>query len=320
MTRFLLSRLLGAGMVLVAMSFVVFALIGLMPGDPDDLLVTANPDATPQDIAHLRHLYGMDTPFPVRYWHWAVAALHGDLGFSRIQHRPVLEIIWPALGNTLVLTATAFVVATAISVALGTIAALRQGNWTDRLIGLLAYAGISIPAFWLGLMLIYLFAVTLHWLPAGGMPRPGEGVRGVFAHLVMPAVTLVIVEVGGPTRYVRAAMLEVLSQDYIRTARAKGISTRRMILRHALRNALIPVVTIIALGMGHLFSGALLTETIFAWPGMGRLIFESIMDNDYNLALVCLLLTTATILAANILVDIAYTKLDPRIALEGQRR
>jgi peptide/nickel transport system permease protein len=320
MTRFLLSRLLGAGMVLAAMSFVVFALIGLMPGDPVDLMVIGNPDITPEQVSHLREIYGVDTPFPERYWHWVTAALHGDLGFSRQQNRPVLRIIWPALGNTVILTATAFVIATIVAVVIGTLAATRQGSWTDRLISLLAYVGISSPVFWLGLMLIYLFAVTLRWLPAGGMPRPEDGVRGLLTHLSLPVLTLVIVEIGGPTRYVCAAMIEVLGQDFIRTARAKGISQKRLILRHALRNAMIPVTTIIALHLGSLFSGALLTETIFAWNGMGRLIYNAIIGNDYNLALVCLLFTTATILIANILADIAYTRLDPRIALRVGRR
>ncbi len=320
MTRFLVSRLLGAGTVLLGMSFVIFALIGLMPGDPVDLLITDNPDITPGQIISLRQIYGVGTPFPVRYWHWVVAALHGDLGFSRMQSRPVLEIIWPALGNTIILTGTAFVIAVMIAVTLGTFAALHRGDLTDRVIGLLAYAGISLPVFWLGLMLIYLFAVTLGWLPAGGMPGQEDGLRGFLAHLALPVLSLVIVEFGGPTRYVRAAMIEVLGQDYIRTARAKGISMRRLVLRHALRNGMIPVVTVIALGLGDLFSGALLTETIFAWSGMGRLIFDSIMGNDYNLALVCLLFTTTAILAANTLADIAYTRLDPRIALGGRRR
>ncbi len=320
MIRFLASRALGAFVVLVAKSFVIFALIGLMPGDPIDLLMTANPEATPEDIAHLRKLYGVDTPIPVRYWHWLVGAVQGDFGYSRMQHRPVLEIVIPALGNTIILTLTAFTIATAIAITLGTIAALKRGTWIERAIGLLAYTGISVPTFWLGLVLIYLFAVTLGWLPAGGMPKPEDGWTGLFRHLALPVLTLVIVEIGAPTRYARAAMIEVLNQDYIRTARAKGITNTRMIIRHALRNAMIPVVTIIALGMGNLFSGALLTETIFAWRGMGRLILEAIMGNDYNLALVCLLFTTATILAANILADVAYTKLDPRIALGGRRK
>ncbi len=315
MIRFLLSRLVGAGIVLSAMSLVVFALIGLMPGDPVDLMVVGNPDITSEQIAHLREIYGVGTPFTDRYLHWVTAALHGDLGFSRQQNRPVLRIIWPALGNTVVLMATALVIAMAVAIAIGTLAAARRGRWTDRLIGLVAYAGISVPTFWLGLILIYLFAVNLGWLPAGGMPQPTEGASGFLRHLTLPLLTLVIAEVGGPTRHVRAAMIEVLSQDYIRTARAMGMPPIRIVLRHALRNAMIPVSTIFALSFGHLFSGALLTETIFGWNGMGRLIYDAIMGNDYNLALVGLLFTTATVLLASIAADIAYTKLDPRIAL-----
>lgn len=318
--HFLASRLLTAGLILAVMSFVIFGLIGLMPGDPLDLELAADPNITPAGIARLREIYGVETPIGDRYRHWVVAVMQGDLGFSRMQHRPVLEIVPAAIGNTLILTGTAFVLAMAIAVALGTIAALRPGRWPDRLIALLTYVSISLPTFWLGLLLIYLFAVTLRWLPAGGMPRAGEGAGSVVAHLIMPVLTLVVVEIGEPTRYVRAAMLDVLGEDFIRTAAAKGLSRPRIVLRHALRNASIPVITIVAQGFGHLFSGALLTETIFAWRGMGQLTFEAVMDNDYNLALVCLLLTTATVLAANSFADAAYSWLDPRIALDGERR
>ena len=317
MIRFLASRLLAASLVLAAMSFVIFALIGLMPGDPLDLVISSDPDITQAGIARLREIYGVDTPISARYRHWIVSALQGDLGFSRTQHRPVLDIVVPALGNTILLTGTAFVVAKLLALALGTVAALHPGRWPDRLIAVFTHVSIALPSFWLGLMLIYLFAVTLGWLPAGGMPRTGSGPGSTLAHLVMPVLTLTIVEIGGPTRYVRTAMLEVLSQDYIRAADARGLSRLRVILRHALRNASIPVVTIVAHGFGHLVSGALLTETIFAWRGMGLLTLEAVMDNDYNLALICLLLTTATVLAANIFADAACSWLDPRIRLDG---
>lgn len=320
MVRFLSSRLLGAAIVLLLKSFVIFALIGLMPGDPIDLMINANPETSPEQVAHLRAMYGLDLPIGSRYWTWLVAALHGDFGYSRIQHRPVLDIIVPALGNTLILTGAAFVISTTLAVTLGTIAALKRGTWIDRIINLFAFAGISVPSFWLGLLMIYLFAVRLGWLPAGGMPRPEQGFAGMVSHLVMPVLTLVIVETGGLARYARAAMIEVLGQDYIRTARAKGLTDRRMLLRHALRNALIPVLTLLALQLGGLFSGAALTEAMFAWRGMGRLILEAILGNDYNLALVCLLFVTATILVANIFADIAYTWLDPRISLGKRRR
>ena len=319
MISFLLTRLLGASVVLLAMSCVVFALLGLMPGDPVAAEISANPDMTQASMAQLRQIYGADEPVALRYWHWANATLHGDLGFSIAQHRPVAEIVPTALGNTIALTGTAFTLAILTSVALGTVAALHRGGWLDRVIAVLTYISISVPTFWLGLMLIYLFAVTLGWLPAGGMPRTGSGTVGTLTHLALPVLTLAFVEFGAPTRYVRAAMLEVLSQDYIRAANARGLSRLRVVVRHALRNAMIPVVTIIANGMGYLFSGALLTETIFAWRGMGRLILEAVMNNDYNLALVCLEFVTATVLAANILADIAYNWLDPRISLDDER-
>jgi peptide/nickel transport system permease protein len=320
MIRFLATRLTGAIVTLLVKSFVIFALIGLMPGDPLDMLSQANPDATPEDIANLRRIYGVDQPLGERYWAWLQSALHGDFGYSRIQHRPVTEIVLPALGNTLVLTGLAFVISVVLAVFLGSIAATRKGGWLDRLINLVAYAGISVPSFWLALVLIYVFAVRLGWMPAGGMPHAGDGAQDWLRHLVLPVAALVMVEVGGLTRYARSAMLDVLGQDYIRTARAKGISNARLLLRHALRNSLIPVVTIVALGFGHLFSGALLIENIFAWRGMGRLILEAIMGNDYNLALVCLLFTTAMILLASILADLAYSWFDPRISLGGRRR
>jgi peptide/nickel transport system permease protein len=231
----------------------------------------------------------------------------------------VLEIVLPALGNTILLTGTAFLLATVIAVTLGTVAGIRRGTLLDRAINLFAYAGISLPSFWLGLLLIYLFAVHLGWLPAGGMPRSGQA-QPAWSYLVMPVLTLVIVEVGGLARYTRSAVLDVLGQDHVRTAHAKGLAPLRVALRHVLRNALIPVVTVIALGIGHLFSGALLVEVVFAYRGMGRLTLEAIMGNDYNLALVCLLFTTFMIVLGSLLADIAYAWLDPRISLESRGR
>ena len=319
MMRFATGRLMGAFLVLLAKSFVVFALIGLMPGDPIDLLATANPESTAEDVAKLRAIYGVDQPLGARYVNWLEAMSQGDLGYSRITHRPVVESMGPALVNTLVLTVPAFLISTVLAFVLGTLAALRKGTWLERGINLFAFAGISVPGFWLGLLLIYIFAVRLGLLPAGGMPRP-DGAYPAWAHLVLPMLTLVIVEIGGLTRYVRASMLDVMNQDYIRTAQAKGLATPRIIWTHALRNAMIPLATIIALGFGHLASGATLIETMFGWRGMGRLIYEAIMGNDFNLALACLMLTTLLILVANLLADISYSLLDPRIGLAGTKR
>jgi peptide/nickel transport system permease protein len=317
MLRFVLARGASAVVVLLLKAFVIFGLIGLMPGDPVDLLMYANPDAKPEDVAHLRAMYGVDQSILARFADWLWAALHGDFGYSRALHRPVLEIVLPALGNTLLLTGTAFALATVIAVALGTVAAVRHGSWLDRVINLFAYAGISIPGFWLGLVFVYIFAVRLGWLPASGMPREGQTHPG-WTYVVMPVATLVIGEVGGLARYTRSAILDVLGQDHVRTAHAKGLSGSRVVLRHVLRNGLIPIVTVVALGVGHLFSGALLIEVIFAWRGMGRLTYEAIMGNDYNLALICLLFTTMMILLGSLLADLAYAWLDPRIGIGGR--
>ncbi len=319
MLGFLKSRILGLIIVLFIISFVIFALIGLMPGDPIDLLMSANPNMQPEDVAKLRAIYGVDEPLLSRYWSWLTHAVQGDFGFSRIQHRPVLDVVFPALGNTIILTGTAFVISTVIAITLGTLAAIYRGGWIDRVVSLIAFLGISVPGFWLGLVFIYLFAVKFGVLPPGGMPRSDQPYPA-FAYLILPCLTLVLIEIGGLTRYARSAMIEVLSQDHIRTARAKGLSQYRIIFHHALRNAMIPITTIIALGFGHLLSGATLIETMFGWRGMGRLIYESIMGNDYNLALVCLLFTTAMVLLGSLLADVSYSLLDPRIRMDGEKR
>ena len=319
MIRFLVSRLPGLCIVLLIKSFVIFALIGLMPGDPIDLLMSANPNMQPEDVAKLRAMYGVDEPILSRYWSWLTHAVQGDFGYSRIQHRPVLEVVLPALGNTIILTGTAFIISTLIAIALGTMAAIHRGTWIDRLVSLIAFLGISVPGFWLGLVFIYIFAVKFGVLPPGGMPRADQPYPAI-AYLVLPCLTLVLIEIGGLTRYARSAVIEVLGQDHIRTAHAKGLSKQRIIWLHALRNAMIPITTIIALGFGHLLSGATLIETMFGWRGMGRLIYESIMGNDYNLALVCLLFTTTMVLLGSLIADIAYSLLDPRIRIDGEKQ
>ena len=321
MTRFLVSRLLQAIVVLLVMSFLVTALIGLMPGDPVDLMLAGNPHATPADAERLRAVYGVDRPLGERYLHWLGGAVQGDFGYSRLFSRPVPEVIGPRLVNTGILLGAAFLLAVALALPLGVAAARRPWSLADDAVNLLCFAGISVPPFWLALLLILLFAVTLQWLPASGMAPVGGGswVDGL-RHAALPVATLAIASVGGYTRYVRSAMLVELRQDYIRTARAKGMTERRVVWRHALRNALIPVVTIMALEFGALFSGALVTETMFAWPGMGKLIYDSIMGNDYNVALVALLLATAMTLLGNLLADVAYAALDPRISFRAEPR
>ena len=314
MTRFIAQRLAESLFVLALMSFVIYGLIGLMPGDPIDIMVSADPDLTPADAARLRALYGLDQPIAARYWRWLSAALSGDLGYSRLHARPVLEILLPRLANTMILMGLSFALALAIALPAGILAALKPRSMLDNLINLLAFAGISIPPFWLAILLIMLFAVTLGWLPAGGVGDAGGGLWSRIEHLLLPLAALTLATVGGIVRFVRAAMIEALRQDYIRTAHAKGVAPLRVVTGHALRNAMIPVVTILALNFGALFSGALITETMFGWLGMGKTIYDAIMGNDYNLALVGLLFATLTTLVANLAADVAYAWLDPRIS------
>lgn len=316
MTRHILFRLLQSVLVLLVMSFVVYGLMGLMPGDPIDMMIAGDPNLSPDDAARLKALYGLDKPWTERYVAWLAQVVQGELGYSRLYARPVLDAMIPALGNTALLMAAALSLALVVAIPLGILASLRPGSIFDHAINLLAFASVSVPTFWLGLMMIVLFAVTLGWLPAGGMGAvTGEGGWGDrLAHMALPVATLAVASLGAYMRHMRAAMIGEAHHDYVRTARAKGCSRTRVVLGHQLRNASIPVVTILALEIGALFSGALITETVFAWPGMGRLIFEAVMGNDFNLALSGLLLATAMTLLGSILADIAYAWLDPRVS------
>ncbi|MBV9786402.1 MAG: ABC transporter permease [Acidisphaera sp.] len=317
MAGFILRRIVQTACVLLVMSFVIYGLIGLMPGDPLDAMLASVPNVTPDVIEHLKQIYGLDQPLLLRYWHWLLAALSGDLGYSRTHSQPVLVVLLPALLQSCKLMLASFCVSVVLSVTLGVLAARRPGGRLDAAISLFAFAGLSVPVFWLALVLILLFAVQLHWLPASGMSSLGGGGPGdQLRHLALPVATLALVTAGGFTRYVRAAMIETMRMDFIRTARAKGAGEARIVLRHALRNALIPVVTVMALSFGTLFSGALVTETMFAQYGMGKMIYDAILGNDYNLALAGLLFATLITLLSNLGADLAYARLDPRITLQ----
>jgi peptide/nickel transport system permease protein len=317
-TRYLAIRAVEIVVTLALMSLVVYLLIGLMPGDPIDLMIAGDPKMTSEDAARLRALYGLDKPLIERYLAWAGEALHGNFGYSRSLGQPVLAVLWPRLLNTLQLAGLAFVLATAIALPLGMWAASRPRSRADYLVNLVCFAGISAPPFWLALLLITLFAVSLGWLPAGGMAERGSSFVEQLRHLALPVLTLTLVQIGGYTRFMRGAMIEVLRQDYVRTARAKGVPEPRVIWGHALRNALAPVLTILALSFGGLFSGALITETMFAWPGMGKAIYQAILDNDYNLALVGLLVATFATIAGNLLADLGYVWVDPRVSIDSR--
>ncbi len=313
MARFLFRRLAGMLAVALVMSFVVYSLIGLMPGDPIDLMVQSIPNLTPEDARRLKAIYGLDRPLLERYLAWLGAALSGDLGYSRLYAQPVLEILGPRLLNSLLLIGTSLALGFAVALPLGIYAASRPGRAGDVAVNLAAFAGISMPVFWLAILLIILFAATWRILPASGMGEAELGDR--LRHLLLPVLTLAIVSAGGLLRYVRAGMREAIGQDFIRTARAKGVGPLRLLFGHALRHAMIPVVTILALDLGALFSGALVIETMFAYLGMGKTIYDAVMGNDFNLALAALMLATVMVLVANLLADLVYAGLDPRIRL-----
>lgn len=316
MGAFLTRRLFGLLLVLVAVSFASYSLIGLMPGDPIDIMVSSDPNLTSADAERLKARYGLDQPLVSRYLHWASGAIGGDFGYSRTFRVPVGQIILPRLGNTMILLGASFFLALVIAIPAAVLVAQRPGGPVDYGVNLLCFAGVSVPPFWLALLLMYGFAVSLNWLPPGGggsIARDGFG--GWLSYQILPVCALTVASLAVYIRHVRAAMMEALGQDFVRTARAKGASTRRVVYRHALRNAMMPVVTIIALDFGSLFSGALVTEQVFAYPGMGRTIYDAIISNDYNLALAALMLATVAILLANLFADLAYAWLDPRVTL-----
>ncbi len=314
MSGYLLRRLLGVAVLLVLMSLAIYALIGLMPGDPIDLMLQADPHVTAADVARLKALYGLDRPLLERWLAWLTAMAHGDFGYSRLYAVPAIQVLWPRLMNTLLLMGTSFVVAVALAFPAGIAAASRPGGRLDRVVGLLASAGLAMPSFWLAFLLIILFAVELGWLPAGGSQgAAASGVLDRLRHLVLPALTLALVTAAALVRYVRATVEEALREPFIRTARAKGCGRWGIVMRHALPQALPALATLLALHLGQLFSGALVVETVFAYLGMGKLIYDSILGNDYNLALLSLMLATLMILLANLAADLAVAWLDPRV-------
>lgn len=328
MSRYLVRRLLQMIPLVVGLSVVVFMLQVAAPGDPVDLLIFGNPRIRAEDIARLKHHYGLDQPVYVRYFKWAGAALQGDLGYSRTYKQPVLSLMWSRVGNSLWLQIPAFLLALGVAVPVGIYSARRQYSTLDYGATLFTFFGVSIPAFWFGIMMIYLFSVWHPWtalpflewlkLPAGGFSTPGvaEGLPRYLdrlRYLILPTVVLSLLFMASYTRYTRSSMLEVIRQDYVRTARAKGLSEMTVINKHALRNALIPLATIVALSVPALFAGAPLTETVFGWPGVGRLLVDSVLGADFAVAQGIIMFLAGLVIIFNLLADISYALLDPRI-------
>jgi peptide/nickel transport system permease protein len=311
-TPYLVRRLLQTGVLLLVVSLVVFTLVTQAPGGPAILL---DRNMAPEDIARMRALLGLDEPLPVQYVRWLGQVLTGNLGVSYQAGVPVLEIIGQMLPNTLLLSAAALVLTIVVAVPAGVISAARPYSATDHGVTFLALFGISVPTFWFGLMLIVLFSVALGWLPPGGMRTIGAppSLLDLARHLVLPAIVLGSANMALVARYTRSATLAVLREDYVRTARAKGVSERDVLYRHALRNALLTVVTVVGLQLPRLVGGAAITETVFAWPGMGSLAVRAAFERDYPMIMGITLVISAVVAASSLLVDMLYVWIDPRI-------
>jgi peptide/nickel transport system permease protein len=308
---FILRRLLIAIPTVVLISVFVFLLQKLLPGDP--VLVMAGEERDPEMLAFLREKYRLNDPLYVQYFTWIGNALRGDLGISLRTNMPVLTLIGQKLPVTLQLAAMAMIIALVIGIPAGVLAAVRKGTWVDYATNVVALSGLSIPNFWLGIMLILFVSVRLGWLPASGYVSPAEDFARSMQTMIMPAFVLGTGLAATLTRHTRSAMLSVLSSDYVRTARAKGLRERTVILKHALRNALTPIVTISALLFGELVGGAVLTEQIFTIPGFGKLVVDAVFTRDYAVVQGIVLCTALGFILMNLLADLAYFYLNPRL-------
>jgi peptide/nickel transport system permease protein len=296
--KFFFRRLIQFIPLLIGISLISFFVMHLAPGDPTALFI--DPNVKPEELARVRANWGLDQPLYVQYFLWLKNALLLDFGRSYTTGRPVIAEVAERLPATLLLMLPAMLITLLIAIPIGVLSAVKKNSWFDHAFTFFSFAGMAIPTFWLGLMLMLLFSVKLHWLPAIG-------------NIILPLLTMVAGSLAGLTRYQRAAMLEVLNQDFIRTARAKGLPERVVIFKHALRNALIPTITILGLSLPDLFGGAFIIETIFAWPGMGRLGVQSIFQRNYPMIMGIVMFSALLIVIGNLLADAGYALVDPRI-------
>jgi len=320
---FIVKRIVQAVPLLLGVATLIFVILHLAPGDPTSIYFS--PDVDPEVIALMRTNLGLDQPLHVQYWRWLTSFLQGDFGHSFAQHRPVLQILLDAIPNTLLLSAISIVIIFSVGILVGTIQAVRQYSLADNSATVVSFFFYSMPSFWFALMLMLLFSYKLQLLPASQMTSvnyeylpPLKQLWDRFVHLIMPATALGIGAAAGVARYARGGLLEVIRQDYIRTARAKGLSERKVIFKHAMRNALIPVITLFGLYIPFLLSGSVLIETIFAWPGMGRVIVTAIFQRDYPVVLAGAFVISIMVILGNLVADVLYSVVDPRVRVEEE--
>jgi len=315
MAAFITRRLLIGVLILVLVTLLIFIVMRLLPGDPLSLFIAQNQTQTytPEQIEQLKHQYGLDKPLPLQYIDWMNGVVHGNLGKSIIQGQSVSYLIKHALPITLYLGFIAFFISALLGVLFGVICALRRGKWIDNLVTVVANVGITVPAFWVGILLIYLFSLKFGLLPTGGFVSPLDNLGESVLKTIMPVWCLALFSIASLTRQTRSSMLEVVSQDYIRTAWAKGLRERAIIIRHTIKNAMIPVVTILGLQVSLLFGGSVLVEYVFNIPGMGRLMADAVFSHDYQVVQAGVLIIALVVVLSNLLVDISYGWFDPRI-------
>lgn len=319
MSRYIIRRVVGIIPLVIGISFLVFALINMVPGSPTDRF-EFNPDLSPADIARIQQNLGLNDPWYERYFIWVGNAVQGDLGNSFTNFAPVSYIVKSAIPNTLLLSVVSLIIALIISIPVGVICAVKRNSLFDRITTVLAVAFSSMPALWLGLMMIILFAVKFQeWglpsLPTGGVRnlRVEDNLWDRAVHVILPASALSLVSLAGWTRYIRSQMLEVVRQDFVRTAQAKGLVNRVVLMRHAFGNALLPLVTLVGFTIPDLFGGALIIENVFGYPGIGQVTVRSLQSNDYSVAMACVMMLAVLTVIGNLIADVLYGVLDPRV-------
>ncbi|USB33247.1 ABC transporter permease [Paenibacillus sp. YPG26] len=315
MTEYFIRRILQSLLVLVLVSIVTFGLIHAAPGGPTQIFLS--PGLSQEAAKVQAHNLGLDQPIHIQYFKWVGGLLKGDLGYTFKNHVPVGEILWPTVGNTIILMGTAWILSLLIAVPWGIYNSTKPYGFSDQTSSFIAYIGFAMPTFWFGILLQELFALKLDWLPLSDMWTMGQegNLSNLFMHMILPITVLTLGFLAAYSKYSRSSMLEVLEQDYIRTARAKGVKERKVIFRHALRNSLIPIITILGLDLPILVGGAALTERVFNWPGMGRLFIEMAVAREYSVLMAIALITAVVVVIGNLIADILYAIVDPRVQL-----